>query len=128
MVSCFFETIMQYERFCPSTLNMGTHPHLRFVTKCWQTTDGKYDILFDEVNGYKHLRVKRIDDQPIHNYMDLQEIKNDLLGEDVVAVEIYPKKSDFKNDSNTYHIWTWAKLEVPNLAEMYEYARPWHER
>ena len=69
---------MQYERFCPSTLNIETHPHLRFVTKCWQTTDGKYDILFDEVNGYKHLRVRRIDDQPIHNYMDLQEIKNDL--------------------------------------------------
>lgn len=113
---------MEYKRFCPSTLNTETHPHLKHVTKCWQTTDGKYDILYDCVNGYEHLRVRRIDDEPIHNYMDLQEIKNDLLGEDVVAVEIYPRKADFKNGSNTYHIWTWAKLAPPNLAELYNYA------
>ena len=93
---------MIYVRYSPDTLNIQTHPHLKFVTKCWQTKDGKYDILFDQVQGYKHLRISRIDGEPIHNYMDLQEIKNDLLGEDVVAVEIFPKKADFKDGSKIF--------------------------
>ena len=112
---------MEYTRFCPSKINTETHPHLVHVTKCWETTDGKYSILYDKVNGYEHLRVSRVDDKPIHNYMDLQEIKNDLFGDDVVAVEIYPRKSDFTDGSNTYHLWAWAH-RTPNLAEIYKYA------
>jgi hypothetical protein len=88
---------------------------------CWQTEDGIYDILFDEIRGFKHLRICRIDRKPIHNFMDMQEIKNDLWGEDVIAIEVYPKQSDFKNGSNTYHLWTWSGIYVPNLAQLYEY-------
>ncbi len=112
---------MEYIRYSPDTINKETHPHLRYVTKCWQTKDGKYDILFDEVKGFKHLRIRRIDDAPIHNYMDMQQIKNDLLGKDVIAIEVYPKSDDFKNGSNTYHLWSWEGMAVPNLSDMYEY-------
>jgi hypothetical protein len=112
---------MKYTRYCPSTINRETHPHLSAVSKCWQTEDGKYDILFDEVGVFKHLRVSRIDDQPIHDFMDMQEIKNDLWGEDVIAVEVYPRQIDFKNGSNTYHLWTWDNIAVPNLAQLYKY-------
>ena len=112
---------MKYTRYCPSTINRDTRPHLCAVSKCWQTEDGKYDILFDEVGGFKHLRISRIDNKSIHNFMDMQEIKNDLWGEDTVAVEVYPKQHDFKNGSNTYHLWTWNNIMVPNLAELYKY-------
>ena len=47
--------------------------------------------------------------------MYLQEIKNDLFGKDVIAIEVYPKQDQFWDGSNTYHIWTWKTLEVPNL-------------
>lgn len=57
-------------------------------------------ILYEKTEEYEHLLIQRIDNQPIHNYMDLQEIKNNLLGEDVVAVEIYPKKDDLMNGAN----------------------------
>ena len=112
---------MKYSRYCPSTIDINKYPHLKHVTKCWQTTDGKYDILFDKVSGFKHLRIMRIDGQPIHDWMDMQEIKNDLWGHDVVAVEVYPKQEDFQNGSNTYHLWTWDGIVVPNLKDMYEY-------
>jgi hypothetical protein len=89
------------------------------VTKCWQTTI--YEILYDEPKGFKHLRISRVDGEPIRSWKDIQEIKNDLLGEDVVAIEVFPKQCDFVNGSNTYHIWTWDGIEVPNLEELYTY-------
>ena len=112
---------MKYLRYSPLTINFETHPHLKHVSKCWQTEDGVYDIMFDEVNGFKHLRIRRIDDQPIHNYMDLQKVKNDLWGNYIVAVEIYPDQSKFKNGSNTYHLWTWEGIIVPDLNDLYKY-------
>ena len=112
---------MKYYNFQLTTEEINTHPHLKYVTKCLKTVDEKYQILFDELNGYKHLRIIRCDKQPIHNYMDILEIKNDLFGENIIAIEVYPKKDDFIDGSNTYHIWTWNNIKVPNLSEMYNY-------
>ena len=104
-----------------------THPHLHLVKKSYRTNCGKYYILEDEVvvNGdpWKHLRVSRTDNKPIHNYMDLLQIKHDLIGGDKVAIEVYPKKSEFVNGSNTYHLWSPVDdaLIVPNLIKLYKY-------
>lgn len=111
---------MKYRRL-NININKETHPHLKDVTRCWETLDNKYHILYDEPNGYRHLRISRIDGQPIHNFMDMQEIKNDLFGDNAIAVEVYPKKSEFKDGSNTYHLWTWNEIKVPNLLEIYQY-------
>ena len=114
---------MEYSQYSPTRLNTETHPHLKNVTRCWKTKDGVYNILYARVSNYEHLRIRRIDDQPIHSYMDLQEIKNDILGEDTVAIEIYPKQTDFKNGSNTYHIWACPDFQdnIPNLEQLYDY-------
>jgi hypothetical protein len=99
------------------------YPHLKHVTKEWVTSDGVYRVLFDQVSGWDHLRVHRIDGLPIHNYMDLQKIKNLIFGENISAIEVYPKQSDFKDGSSTYHLWTRKNLheEIPNLLKLYEY-------
>lgn len=112
---------MKYCCYCHTTINKIKYPHLSKVSMCWQTTDGVYDILFDKIKEYRHLRISRIDRKPIHNYMDMQEIKNDLWGEDTIAIEVYPKQENFKNGSDTYHLWTWEGIEVPNLMELYTY-------
>lgn len=103
-------------------INVKRHPHLKNVSKVWITKDRLYLIFYDEIKEYKHLRITRCDDEPIHNYMDLFQIKNDLLGEDVQAIEVYPKLKDFVyGTSHTYHIWSWDGIETPNLMELYEY-------
>ena len=102
-------------------VDVKTHPHLKFVSKAWITNDRLYLIYYDEIDKFRHLRVTRMDDNPIHNYMDLFQIKNDLLGEDIQAIEVYPKKQNFKDGSHTYHIWTWDGIETPDLTELYEY-------
>jgi hypothetical protein len=114
---------MNYIRYSPKTLNLETHPFYKYVSKCWQTDDGVYDILFDKIGIYWRLRIRRIDNQPIHDYMDLLTIKNDLWGHEVIAIEVYPKMSSFKNGSNTYHLWTWVKIKTPDLSVLYEYLK-----
>lgn len=95
------------------------HPHLKHVTKYWEVGE-KYQVLYDGASGFKHLRVRRFDDKPICDFMDLQEIKNNFFGEWIVAVQVFPKQEDFVDGSNTYHLWV-VEGELPNLKTLYEY-------
>lgn len=110
---------MYFEKFLPTERDIQRYPHLA-KGECFQNSI--YECIVCTVEKYKHLKIHRIDDQPIHNLLHFQEIKNALLGENVVAVEIYPKAADFKDGSHTYHLWTWDGIEVPNLALMPKYS------
>lgn len=108
--------------YTPHDKDIVRYEHYKTATKCWQTECGTYEILLVVLaGGWKHLKVHRRDDKPIHNYMDMQEIKNQCLGKDAVAIEIYPKAGDFKDGSHTYHLWSnsgpWA-TNLPNLANI----------
>lgn len=110
---------MIYKEISISTINPKTHPHLKDVVQIWRTR--KYFIFLDYPKQYTHLRIYRHDKKPIHNFMDLQQIKSDILGKNTIAIEIYPKESDFCNGSNTYHLWTWKEIKVLNLTKFYKY-------
>ena len=56
-------------------------------------------------DGWFHLSIKRIDQQPVHDWRDLQQIKNDLFGVDREAVELYPRESRVVDTANQYHLW-----------------------
>jgi len=53
-----------------------------------------------------HMRVSRHDGKPIVCDWDtLQAIKNEFLGEDVTAIEIYPAESNVVCEVNYRHFW-----------------------
>ncbi len=52
-----------------------------------------------------HLSIKRRDKAPIHDWRDLQRIKNELVGPAHEAVELYPAESRLVDSSNQYHLW-----------------------
>ena len=52
-----------------------------------------------------HLSIKRSDRQTIHDWRDLQEIKNQIVGHECEAVEIYPAESRRVDTANQYHLW-----------------------
>ncbi len=52
-----------------------------------------------------HLSIRRLDRQPVHDWRDLQEIKNQLLGPECEAVELYPAESRRVDTANQYHLW-----------------------
>lgn len=51
------------------------------------------------------LMVRRNDEGPIRSWSDMQRIKNELVGEDRVAVEVFPAERDLIDQANMYHLW-----------------------
>lgn len=52
-----------------------------------------------------HLSIKRLDQQTIHDWRDLQRIKDELIGPECEAVELYPAASRCVDTANQYHLW-----------------------
>jgi hypothetical protein len=52
-----------------------------------------------------HLSIKRNDKEPLHDWRDLQRIKNELCGEEREAFELYPSESRVVDMANQYHLW-----------------------
>lgn len=55
--------------------------------------------------GGRHLSIKRIDQQPIHDWRDMQRIKNELLGPECEMIELYPAEDRRVDTANSYHLW-----------------------
>lgn len=81
-----------------------------------------YTITYSEIDKYIHIRIHRDDSGTVFHWMDIQEIKNQLLGENKIAIQVYPRSDQLVNNGNTCHIWSWDDMEVPNLKELYNYA------
>jgi hypothetical protein len=52
-----------------------------------------------------HLSIRRLDRQPIHDWRDLQRIKNELVGPEYEAIELYPAESRRVDAANQFHLW-----------------------
>lgn len=96
------------------------HPHLNTVKKAY-VVNGVYNVYIAQTGIYTHIRIRRIDNQPISCFSDFQEIKNKFLGDEAEAVQVFPKKSNYVDNSNTYHLFSWDGIQVPNLKELYTY-------
>lgn len=59
-----------------------------------------------------HLSIRRIDRAPIHDWRELQQIKNLIVGEDHEAVELYPAESRVVDTANQWHLWCIATAGV----------------
>ena len=60
------------------------------------------------VNDHHDLRVQRDDEKSGISWDELQRLKDEHLGPDVLAVEIYPPAHRVVNELNMRHLW-----EVP---------------
>jgi hypothetical protein len=56
-----------------------------------------------------HLSIKRNDKKPIHDWRDLQRIKNEICSPEQEAVEIYPNEARLVDTANQYHLWVLPK-------------------
>ena len=51
------------------------------------------------------LSICRLDREAIHNWRDLQTIKNLLVGMDCYGYEVYPAEDQLVDTANQYHLW-----------------------
>jgi hypothetical protein len=69
---------------------------------CWE--NDKYVVCSRKVENFEHVAICRKDGK-IVTWIEKQEIKDELFGEERIAIEIYPKHNEIINDSNVYHLW-----------------------
>jgi hypothetical protein len=60
--------------------------------------------------GVIHLTVVTHDHQPRHDWRELQRIKNEIVGEAVEAVEVFPSEDRLVDCSNAYHLFCLPQL------------------
>lgn len=70
-------------------------------------------LVCDNIGRIIHLSIKRRDKEAIHDWRDLQWIKNQIVGPEVEAVEIYPAESQLVDTSNQYHLWCLLDGNLP---------------
>lgn len=52
-----------------------------------------------------HLLIRQHDQKPVRSWAHMQQIKNELVGCDRVAVEVFPAEQDLVDEANCYHLW-----------------------
>jgi hypothetical protein len=75
------------------------------VTNCDLFVNDTYQVVRRSCGAMYHLSIKRLDQDPIHDWRDLQAIKNELVGSENEAVELYPAESRIVDAANQYHLW-----------------------
>lgn len=65
--------------------------------------------------GRRQLCIWRVDGGTAFPWFHLQALKNEALGEDVCAIEVYPVQAHTVNEQNYRHLWEVPEEEVPTL-------------
>jgi hypothetical protein len=82
----------------------------------------KYQVVRREIaGGMVHLSIRRRDRSADHDWRDYQQIKNQLVGPECEAVELYPAESRLVDNANQYHLWA-------VLDPAYRFPIGWKER
>ena len=68
-----------------------------------------YEVNVDYDMDIPHLSIKNKDKSTFVSWQHKQSIKNDILGEEFEAVEIFPAESRLLNTANQYHLWGFPK-------------------
>lgn len=64
------------------------------------------------VGGVLWLSIKRCDRRPVHDWRDLQTIKNRIVGDGHEAFEVYPAETRLVDTANQYHLWVFEDPRV----------------
>ncbi len=75
-------------------------------------SDSGYTVFISDtipfVSGWPemvHLSIKNRERSALLDWRDLQEIKNDLVGEENEAVQLFPAESRLVDEANQFHLW-----------------------
>ena len=62
-------------------------------------------LLDDDRDGWLHLSIRHNNRSPIRDWRMFQRIKNELVGVDREAIELYPSEERLVDEANSYHLW-----------------------
>jgi hypothetical protein len=54
---------------------------------------------------FAHLAIRRLDGKPCKEWLHFQQIKNEVIGPENEAMEIFPAESRLVDSADEYHLW-----------------------
>lgn len=88
-------------RYHPSHRNGATVFVAAYANEVLSVQVSNHDTAWGAVT---HLWVHRHDDGPL-TWREMQRVKNELVGPERVAVEVYPPVSELVDGANMFHLW-----------------------
>ncbi|MEE8545022.1 MAG: hypothetical protein V3T29_04355 [Alphaproteobacteria bacterium] len=77
--------------------------HVVWVNNLYQV-----NVEYSDDLNFVHLIIRRLDREPGHNWRHFQTIKNELVGPDCEAVELYPSEKHLVDAKDHYHLWAYT--------------------
>ena len=90
-------------------IDLGMTNHPDWMTRAYK--NNRYIVMIDDyakTKGFDAIKmmVQTHDNTPIQNHWrELQNIKNEIFGEEETAVEFYPPESELVDEANVYWLW-----------------------
>lgn len=75
--------------------------------------NSRYNVAVRRYPDHFHLAIILNDHSARHDWRDFQRIKNELLGPDAEAVELYPSEDRLIDTTNTFHLWSPVGQRLP---------------
>lgn len=89
----------------------------RGMTRCFR--NNRYTVMVFDNHLTTHgtairVMIQKHDDTPItFHWREMMKIKNEVFGEETIALEFYPKKSELIDDHNIYWMWIFPEEQFP---------------
>ena len=87
------------------------------MDRCWDSDDG-YQVMsrliMTEWGKVEHVAIKMVGSLTMNGESDIpwavkMEIKNELFGENRLAIEVFPKEKNLVDVMDVYHLWVFPK-------------------
>lgn len=78
----------------------------------------KVDPVFGSKGGMIQLGISAVDGSAKHDWRDFQAIKNQLVGPECEAFELYPAESRLVDPSNYYALWCFPSVNMIRLGSL----------
>ncbi|SLK16651.1 MULTISPECIES: DUF7694 domain-containing protein [unclassified Paenibacillus] len=87
------------------------------MNRAYSSKDGKYAVMTREVETdwgtVTHACIRNIEGTDIC-WSEKQRIKDELLGVERTAIEVFPKRSEVVDEANMYHLWVLpVQMQMP---------------
>ena len=83
--------------------------------KTWgDTYSAQVVVSYTPLGPVNHLKVRRHDGRTNHlTWDELMVIKNEMLGEEALAIELFPRDRDVVNEADIRHLWELPEGVLP---------------
>jgi hypothetical protein len=91
----------------------GVYRHMQ-TQDVWLNDEYQVNVTKDSPHGFPdttiwHLAIKRRDRESVHDWRDLQAIKNAIVGPEYEGIELYPAESRLMDTANSYHLFVFVQ-------------------